>query len=141
MERDPAPGTHTHLAFDQLVVPLNLEHVAGPTAHSALGAVVAVTARAVEPSVLHSQLWAVRGLAREVHTAEDRGNKRVRGAFLQDRCAPAGRQRLMGSRSEFQEADTGDMRSGQDSGGAAAKVYHEEHRLWKQTTRDSNPTS
>lgn len=102
---------------------------------------VAVTAGAVEPSVLHSQLWAVRGLTCEVHTAEEKGNKRVRGAFLQDRCTPAGRQRLMGSRSKFQEADTGDTRSGQDSGGAAAKVYHEEHSLWKQTTWGSNPTS
>lgn len=82
LERDSEPSTHTHLAFDELVIPLYLEHVARPAAHSALGTVVAVTAGAVERSVLHSQRWAVRGLTCEVHTAEEKGNKRVRGRFL-----------------------------------------------------------
>ena len=85
LERSSGPGTCAHLAFDQLIVPLYLEHVARAAAHGAPGTVVAVTAGAVERSVLHGQLRAVIGLTCEVHAAEEERNKRVSGRF------PAGR--------------------------------------------------
>lgn len=69
LERGSEPSTHAHLALDQLVVPLYLEYIAHLAAHGTLGTVVAVTARAVERSVLHSQLWAIGGFTCKVHTA------------------------------------------------------------------------
>lgn len=70
LEKGSEPSTCAHLALDQLIIPLYLEHVACPAAHSTLGTMVAVTAGAVERSILHSQLWAVSGLTCKMHTAE-----------------------------------------------------------------------
>lgn len=78
---DPEPSTCAHLALDELVIPLDLEHVACPAAHGTPGAVVAVAAGAVERGVLHRQLWAVSGLTCEVHTAGEERNRKVRGSF------------------------------------------------------------
>lgn len=85
LERGSEPGTCTHLALDELVVPLYLEHVARPAAHGAAGAVVAVTAGAVERRVLHGQLRAVGGLTCEVHTAG--GGKQQEGKWGRS-CPP-----------------------------------------------------
>lgn len=82
----PEPSTCAHLALDDLVIPLYLEDIAGPAAHSTPGTMVAVAARAVERSIVHRQLRAVGGLTRKVHTAGEERNRRVRGSF------PAGSQ-------------------------------------------------
>lgn len=82
LERGSEPSTHAHLALDQLVVPLYLEYIAHLAAHGTLGTVVAVTARAVERSVLHSQLWAIGGFTCKVHTAGEERNRSVRGSSL-----------------------------------------------------------
>lgn len=72
------PSPCAHLALEQLVVPLYLQHVARPAAHGAPGSMVAVRAGAVEGRVLHGQLGAVSGLTREVYAAGEESNQRVR---------------------------------------------------------------
>lgn len=81
-ERGSEPSPCAHLALEQLVVPLYLQHVARPAAHGAPGAMVAVRAGAVEGRVLHGQLGAVSGLTREVHAAGEESNQRIRGGWF-----------------------------------------------------------
>lgn len=59
----------SYLALDQLIIPLYLQHITCPTAHSALGTMVAVTAGTVERGILHSQFWTVRGFTGKMYTA------------------------------------------------------------------------
>lgn len=57
------------LALDELLIPLDLQHVTSLAAHSTLGTMEAVAAGTVNGSILHSQFWAVRGFTGKMHTA------------------------------------------------------------------------
>lgn len=137
-ERGSKPRACAHLALDQLVVPLYLEHVACLAAHGALGPVVAVTAGAVERSILHGQLGAVGGLTCEVHTAGEGRDKRVKGP-LQSSCKIKANGSLS-TMSGGPEGKTGPRRGQEDCGeGDSGESGHSLSLKAQVVTHGSNP--
>lgn len=127
----PEPSTCTHLALDDLVVPLYLEHIACPAAHGAPGTMVAVAAGAVEGSVLHRQLRAVSGLTCEVHAAGEERDRSVRGSF------PAGSLHTSWE-TKAQGIPLQNLRRLRRRRGRGASFCEEDSREWPKRTTEHN---